>query len=205
MLENWNSPVPIKRRLVYFVGCVHFYIEHISLSWERSPCCVYHYGLNLPSTRCPHLVCGRTTHPHTVLSPSSIQLTEEDVVQHVQSTFITSSPITLADHSPRYLIYSMIFLPPCCWWCLLSVADYECLKWLAALMSLIWCNGQSFSRLRRYISTKGLFVGDLGCDSACMPERMCVCMFVLHKCQRESACCNRVFHFVIAECQTFTS
>lgn len=125
---------------------------------------------------------------------------------HHQSLWLTTaSEVILLPPGPRYLIYSMIFLPPCCWWCLLSVADYECLKWLTALMSLIWCNGQSFSRLRRYISTEGLFVGDLGCDSACMPERMCVCVFVLHKCQRESARCNGVFHFVIAECQTFTS
>lgn len=58
--------VPIKHRLVYFVGCVHFYIEHITLSWER----FYHYGLNLPSTRCPHLVCGCTTHPRPLLHPT---------------------------------------------------------------------------------------------------------------------------------------
>lgn len=198
MLENWNSPCSHKTSPRVFCWlCTFLHWTYFSKLRKVTLLC-------LP-TRCPHLVCGRTTHPHTVLSPSSIQLTEEDVVQHVQSTFITSSPITLVDHSPRYLIYSMIFLPPCCCWCLLSVADYECLKWLAALMSLIWCNGQSFSRLRRYISTKGLFVGDLGCYSACMPERMCVCMFVLHKCQRESARCNGVFHFVIAECQTFTS
>lgn len=126
--------------------------------------------------------------------------------------FSTFSPPSSPHHQSLWLTTALVisyipwfFFPLAADDGLLSVADYECLKWLAALMSLIWCNGQSFSRLRRYISTKGLFVGDLGCDSACMPERMCVCMFVLHKCQRESARCNRVFHFVIAECQTFTS
>lgn len=101
MLEkNWNSPCS----LIYFVGCetyfcVHFYIDHISLSWERSPCCVYHYGWIFHQPAALIWFVDVAHIPTQSQSPSSIQLTEEDVVQHVQSTFITSSPITLVDHS----------------------------------------------------------------------------------------------------------